>query len=104
MRRAFTLRQRLILALVSGGKCPNCGKKLKSDFHADHVIPFSKDGKTVLLNGQALCASCNLNKGNRTMALRPWQSEALQKSLKWLVENASEKHFLINGAPGAAKT
>lgn len=104
MRRAFTLRQRLILALVSGGKCPTCGKKLKSGFHADHVIPFSKDGKTVLLNGQALCASCNLNKGNRTMALRPWQSEALQKSLKWLVEKASDKHFLINAAPGAGKT
>jgi superfamily II DNA or RNA helicase len=104
MKRAFTLRQRLILALVSGGTCSLCGKRIKSDFHADHVVPFSKAGKTVLLNGQALCASCNLKKGNRTMALRPWQSEALQKSLKWLVEKGSDKHFLINAAPGAGKT
>ncbi len=38
------------------------------------------------------------------MQLRPWQSEALQKSLKWLVEKREDKHFLINAAPGAGKT
>jgi superfamily II DNA or RNA helicase len=38
------------------------------------------------------------------MQLRPWQSEALQKALKWLVEKRSDKHFLINAAPGAGKT
>src|SRR5690606_13078830 len=61
-------------------------------------------GKTVLSNGQALCARCNLAKGAKTMQLRPWQSEALQKSLKWLVEKREDKHFLINAAPGAGKT
>jgi len=67
-------------------------------------VPFSKRGKTVLSNGQALCARCNLAKGAKTMQLRPWQSEALQKSLKWLVEKREDKHFLINAAPGAGKT
>ena len=38
------------------------------------------------------------------MQLRPWQSEALQKCLKWLVEKGEDKHFLINAAPGAGKT
>ena len=38
------------------------------------------------------------------MALRPWQAEALQKALKWLVEDRSDRHFLINAAPGAGKT
>jgi superfamily II DNA or RNA helicase len=38
------------------------------------------------------------------MILRPWQSEALAKALKWLVETATDKHFLINAAPGAGKT
>jgi superfamily II DNA or RNA helicase len=38
------------------------------------------------------------------MQLRPWQSEALHKALKWLVEAKSDKHFLINAAPGAGKT
>lgn len=38
------------------------------------------------------------------MQLRPWQSEALQKALRWLVERGEDKHFLINAAPGAGKT
>lgn len=38
------------------------------------------------------------------MQLRPWQTEALKKALKWLVEKAEDKHFLINAAPGAGKT
>ncbi|MFN4228553.1 DEAD/DEAH box helicase [Parvibaculum sp.] len=38
------------------------------------------------------------------MMLRPWQTEALQKALRWLVERREDKHFLINAAPGAGKT
>jgi len=36
--------------------------------------------------------------------LRPWQEEALQKSLDWLLTKRADKHFLINAAPGAGKT
>ncbi len=36
--------------------------------------------------------------------LRPWQEEALQKSLVWLLERRVDKHFLINAAPGSGKT
>lgn len=36
--------------------------------------------------------------------LRPWQEQALSKSLAWLVEQRRDKHFLINAAPGAGKT
>src|SRR5258708_25324257 len=36
--------------------------------------------------------------------LRPWQEEALQKSLVWLLERRADKHFLINAAPGSGKT
>lgn len=104
MRRGFSIRQRLIMALVSGGRCASCGERLGQVFHGDHIVPFSKSGPTVLLNGQALCARCNLRKGSKTMILRPWQSEALQKSLKWLVEKRTDKHFLINAAPGSGKT
>lgn len=104
MRRLFSKRQRMILALVSGGRCTNCGERLEARFHADHKVPFSKSGRTVLLNGQALCARCNLRKGSKMQRLRPWQSEALQKAIKWLVETRTDKHFLINAAPGAGKT
>jgi len=36
--------------------------------------------------------------------LRPWQEKALKKSVKWLVEDARDRHFLINAAPGSGKT
>jgi superfamily II DNA or RNA helicase len=36
--------------------------------------------------------------------LRPWQTEALEKALHWLLEERQDRHFLINAAPGAGKT
>jgi superfamily II DNA or RNA helicase len=36
--------------------------------------------------------------------LRPWQQQALDKAIKWLVEDRDDRHFLINAAPGAGKT
>lgn len=92
------------MALLSGGRCAICNERLGSRFHGDHVVPFSRGGETVLLNGQAVCARCNLRKGAKAMQLRPWQSEALTKAIRWLVEIGQDRHFLINAAPGAGKT
>ena len=64
-KRTFTLWQKRILKIFSGNICNLCGKKLKGNFHADHIIPYSKGGKTILKNAQALCAECNLKKGNK---------------------------------------
>ena len=36
--------------------------------------------------------------------LRPWQSEAHDKAINWLVEVAEDRHFLIKAAPGSGKT
>jgi superfamily II DNA or RNA helicase len=36
--------------------------------------------------------------------LRPWQSEAVRQALTWLLETRTDRHFLINAAPGAGKT
>lgn len=104
MRRFFSLRQRLILTLISGGKCSICGVRLNKRFHADHVVPFSERGRTIIQNGQALCADCNQRKGAKIMMLRPWQEKALSKAIHWLVDRGEDKHFLINAAPGAGKT
>jgi superfamily II DNA or RNA helicase len=106
MRRLFSQRQKKILTWVAGGRCRQCGTPLTPGFHADHIIPFSRGGKTITKNGQALCGPCNLKKGSRLMAtkLRPWQQEALNKSVKWLVEDKTDRHFLINAAPGSGKT
>ncbi len=38
------------------------------------------------------------------MMLRPWQAEAIKKAKSWLIDEAKDKHFLINAAPGAGKT
>ena len=63
-RRAFTSEQRLtIFRKYEHPVCQACGKEVKWDeFHADHMVPFSKGGKTTVANGQLLCASCNIAK------------------------------------------
>jgi superfamily II DNA or RNA helicase len=95
----------LLILFASGGYCASCGKRLRRiDFHADHIIPFSKRGRTILNNGQALCVRCNLQKGVSMRHLRPWQAEARHKALDWLVKQGRDRHFLINAAPGAGKT
>ncbi len=96
--------QRRILSWVSGWKCAICGDALKPSFHADHVVPFSRGGRTNTNNGQALCARCNQIKGANMTQLRAWQQDALNKAIKWLVTDRSDRHFLINAAPGAGKT
>lgn len=44
-----------------GGVCICCG--LNENLQVDHIIPFSKGGKTTLDNFQTLCKSCNAKKG-----------------------------------------
>ncbi|AWZ20546.1 hypothetical protein RTM1035_02370 [Roseovarius sp. TM1035] len=49
--------------MLAGNLCQKCGEVLDASFHADHVHAHSRGGATVLKNGQALCATCNLKKG-----------------------------------------
>jgi superfamily II DNA or RNA helicase len=124
MKRTFSNRQRTILRIRSAGLCSQCGVKLSKGFHADHVFPFSKGGKTLLNNGAALCPSCNIRKGNKIitpgkeikmskyteayferktgLTPRKWQLEAVEKAIRHF--SKGNKHFLINAAPGAGKT
>ena len=104
MGRLFNARQRMIIAFRAGGICEKCGVQLtKSNYHADHVIPWSRGGKTITSNGAALCATCNLKKGkNMKDNMREWQREALEKATESYV--AGNRNFVINAAPGAGKT
>ena len=66
--RSFTAEQRMAIYYKNCGLCqaPGCGVKCdEADFHADHIIPHSRGGKTAVVNGQVLCPSCNLTKGDR---------------------------------------
>jgi hypothetical protein len=49
-------------------RCVKCGKSpatsLNCEIHVDHIIPFSKGGKTVFENLQTTCRDCNMGKSN----------------------------------------
>lgn len=63
-RRFFNSRQRVALFLHAAGRCRACGSELQKGWHGDHVTAFSRGGNTELINGQALCAACNLRKSD----------------------------------------
>ena len=119
--RAFTAMQRIELFSRSGGHCQSCSAPITlTDFHADHVIPWSKGGKTTLANGQALCRTCNLTKSD-TMTipyqmhlpagwnLRAWQEEFINRFLQSAIQQINKtpseiNAFILHAFPGAGKS
>ena len=51
---------------TQGGICPKCGKHFViEEMEGDHIVPWSKGGKTIPENLQMLCRRCNGLKSNR---------------------------------------
>lgn len=99
MRRRFNTRERVALYLAADGRCESCGTELQPGWHADHVYPFTAGGLTDVVNGSALCPSCNLQKGDTMNDPRDrWQRDAVSAFL------ASDYDFLVTACPGAGKT
>ena len=98
-RRRFNQHERVALYLAASGRCQSCGVELGPGWHADHVTPYSRSGATDLGNGQALCALCNLRKGNNMTELLDWQQKALHA-----YRAKDQPTFLINAFPGTGKT
>lgn len=98
-RRRFNGRERADLFLAADGQCGECGTKLEPGWHADHEDPWSRGGKTDMINGQALCPQCNLQKGSSVSGLREWQQRAKDAFLA-----ADKQDFLVSATPGAGKT
>lgn len=64
--RNFDQRDKLAAYEKQGHKCPLCGETFEfKDMHGDHIVPWSKGGKTVPENCQMLCRDCNLKKSNQ---------------------------------------
>ena len=67
-------------------KCAGCTRQFQiRDFQVDHKIPKSKGGPDSLDNYQLLCASCNMIKGNRTMAYLNMRIEQINEQLRFKV-------------------
>lgn len=107
MSRTFSANQKLYLITKARFTCQICGCSLRwSNFHADHIVPYSKGGKTILSNGQALCIKCNLGKGVKKMAgimkVLPWQQRGLKKYKN--ARKAGVKNITVEGGTGVGKT
>ena len=67
-KRTIPLKLRLKVIQRDNHKCVYCGASpaIESNIqlHIDHIIPFSKGGKTEIGNLQTLCQNCNWGKGD----------------------------------------
>lgn len=97
-RRQFNSGERAAMFLAAEGRCADCGTVLEPGWHADHIHPHSRDGKTEVTNGQALCPTCNLKKGSSVDGLRDWQRNARD----FYYNNPD--NFLVEATPGSGKT
>ena len=72
--RNVSLSLRLKVLNRDNFKCIFCGKSPATDFgtklHIDHIIPFSKGGKSTLENLQTLCEECNLGKSDSQIQIK----------------------------------
>lgn len=109
-RRRFNGREHTTLYLAADGRCQcrgceacspgGCGVELEPGWHADHVEPWSRAGKTDVINGQALCPPCNRKKGSRMEpSPREWQKRFISK-----YHANRNPDFLLVACPGAGKT
>jgi len=62
-RRAFDKMNKKKILERDEYRCKQCGSW--ENLHVDHIKPLSKGGTNDEKNLQALCAKCNLSKGNR---------------------------------------
>lgn len=66
--RGINLRLRWTILQRDHFSCRKCGRSPAKDvnvvLHVDHIIPWSKEGETIIENLETLCQQCNLGKSN----------------------------------------
>jgi len=69
VKRTIPLKLRLDVLGRDNFRCIYCGRSPATEvgviLHIDHIVPFSKGGKSTLDNLQILCSDCNLGKSDR---------------------------------------
>lgn len=80
--RLFTSGDKATILARAGGRCEShsaiVGRcQAVNDLQADHVIPWSRSGRTAIENGQALCKQHNRAKSAKVPF--KWQRRALDK-------------------------
>jgi nitrate/TMAO reductase-like tetraheme cytochrome c subunit len=59
-RRSFTSTQKKEILYQQDNKCARCHKKLDPRAtHFHHAKPWASGGRTIVVNGRALCADCH---------------------------------------------
>ena len=86
-RRSFTKTQKNEIWERQNGRCAKCPKKLDTrTVEYDHIKPWADKGKTILENGEALCANCHKLKSH---------SDKLKKFNKKKKQSAEKNIFGI---------
>lgn len=63
--RQFDDRDKYAAYERQGHVCAICGKPFEfKEMHGDHIVPWSKGGRTVAENCQMLCTTCNIKKSD----------------------------------------
>ena len=70
-KKSINIRIRFLVLRRDNFKCKICGKSPATDptieLHVDHILAWSKGGKTILDNLQTLCSDCNIGKSDLSM-------------------------------------
>ena len=74
---------RNLLYWLYDGKCAYCGKKVKKDFHADHIKAYYHGGHTTINNMCVSCPSCNKRKGTDNWI--PNEPNAVKKAIAYML-------------------
>lgn len=91
--RSAALRRRLFDDY--DGKCAVCGVLLGDDWHADHIVPWCKTGRTNVYEMQPTCPSCNLKKAAKVSGMidyskaRPRFQDIVEGTIKKFVDGAT---------------
>ncbi len=97
-------RQRALLYYAQDGLCAECEEPLPENWHADHIIPYSKTGRTNVHEMQALCPRCNLEKGPKMpKQYRQMQSD-IDEIARAIKGGEETKSILVHGVPGGGKS